>query len=67
MPLECERLMGWPDGHTAEGVDERGRRFTLSDSARYRLCGNGVGAPHAEWLGRRLLEVLEADPLSLAA
>ncbi len=31
-PLECERLMGLPDGWT-EGV---------SDTQRYKLCGNGV-------------------------
>ena len=30
--LECERIMGWPDGHTA-GV---------SSSQRYKICGNGV-------------------------
>jgi DNA (cytosine-5)-methyltransferase 1 len=28
------------------------------DSARYRTCGNGVVAPVAEWLGRRLAEGL---------
>ena len=26
------------------------------DSHRYRLCGNGVVAPVAEWIGRRLIE-----------
>lgn len=31
-PLECERLMGLPDGWT-EGV---------SDTQRYKVCGNGV-------------------------
>ncbi len=34
-PLECERLMGWPDGWT-EGV---------SDTQRYKQCGNGIIAP----------------------
>ena len=43
-PLECERLMGWPDNHTA-GV---------ADSHRYRMCGNGVSAPVAEWVARRI-------------
>jgi site-specific DNA-cytosine methylase len=27
------------------------------DSHRYRCCGNGVVAPVAEWLGRRIVEV----------
>lgn len=34
-PLECERLMGWSDGWT-EGV---------SDTQRYKQCGNGIIAP----------------------
>ena len=55
MPLECERLMGWPDGWTATGKREDGTAYALSDSARYRLCGNGVGAPVAEWIGRQLV------------
>lgn len=53
-PLECERLMGWPDDHTRYDADGN----ELPDSFRYRACGNGVVAPVAEWIGRRLLEVL---------
>jgi site-specific DNA-cytosine methylase len=44
-PVECERLMGWPDGHAIG-----------ADSHRYKQCGNGVVAPVAEWIGRRLME-----------
>ena len=36
-PLECERLQGFPDGWTAEGVDG-----AISDSQRYKMCGNAV-------------------------
>jgi hypothetical protein len=54
-PLECERLMGWPDQHTAHGVKEDGTVYALSDTARYRLCGNGVGTPVAAWIARRLV------------
>ena len=53
-PLECERLMGWPDQHTAHGVKEDGTAYALPDSARYRLCGNGVGSPVTAWIGRML-------------
>ena len=53
-PLECERLMGWPDAHTAMGRDDDGVAFALSDTARYRLCGNGVGSPVTAWIGARL-------------
>lgn len=54
--LECERLSGWPDRHTAQGIREDGTAYALSDTARYRLCGNGVGTPVAAWIGRRLME-----------
>src|SRR5690606_24755917 len=36
-PTECERLMGWPDGWTAWGVDERGQRVEMADGPRYRM------------------------------
>ena len=55
-PLECERLLGWPDRHTAQGIREDGTAYALADTARYRLCGNGVGTPVAAWIGQRLAE-----------
>ena len=54
-PTECERLMGWPDGWTAEGVDTDGNPVTIADSSRYRMCGNGVATPVAEWIGRCII------------
>jgi len=48
-PLECERLMNFPDGWT-EG---------LSDSARYRALGNAVVVSVIEWIAKRLAEVDE--------
>lgn len=51
-PIECERLMGWPDDHTLHRADGK----TNADSTRYRMCGNGVASPVAEWIGRNLLE-----------
>lgn len=56
-PVECERLMSWPDGWTAQGVDQAGREVDVSDAQRYRMCGNGVVSNVAEWVGRRLLDV----------
>jgi DNA (cytosine-5)-methyltransferase 1 len=61
-PLECERLMGWPDQHTAHGVKEDGTAYALSDTARYRLCGNGVGTPVAAWIASRLMAEEAACP-----
>ena len=54
-PVECERLMGWPDDHTrwrADGTE-------VPDSTRYRMCGNGVASPVAEWLAAQLNRTLE--------
>lgn len=58
-PVECERLMGWADGHTALGVDEQGREYALADTARYKLCGNGVASPVAAWIAFRLKDALD--------
>jgi len=53
-PLECERLMSWPDQWTAIGRREDGSPYALSDTARYRLCGNGVGSVCSTWIATRL-------------
>ena len=49
-PVECERLMGWPDNWTAMRDDG-----LQADSSRYKQCGNGVVSNVAEWIGRRLI------------
>jgi len=36
-PMECERLQAFPDNWTAEGVDG-----PISDTQRYKMCGNAV-------------------------
>lgn len=49
-PVECERLMGWPDGWTAPpGVK-------APDSKRYAACGDGVVSHVSEWIGKRMME-----------
>lgn len=37
-PVECERLQGFPDDWTKFGADGK----VMSDSARYKACGNAV-------------------------
>ena len=54
-PMECERLMGWPDGWTDIPWNKKDH---APDSRRYAACGNGVVAPVAYWIGARLAEVL---------
>jgi DNA (cytosine-5)-methyltransferase 1 len=45
-PLECERLMGFPDGYTSD----------FSDTQRYRMLGNSMPVPVISWIGKRILE-----------
>lgn len=44
MPVECERLQGFPDGWT-DGQ---------SDSQRYKQLGNAVNVAVAQWIGQRI-------------
>jgi DNA (cytosine-5)-methyltransferase 1 len=50
-PTECERLQGFPDGHTA--IEFNGK--PSKDSPRYRALGNSMAVPVMAWIGRRLL------------
>lgn len=52
-PIECERLMGWPDNHTLYRADGK----TNSDSSRYRMCGNGVASPVVKWIVENIKEI----------
>jgi DNA (cytosine-5)-methyltransferase 1 len=54
-PLECERLMGWPDDHTRWTADGKEQ----ADTNRYKQCGNGVASCVARWVGEQLRPVLE--------
>lgn len=55
-PRECERLHGFPDDWTAEGVDGDGEPTEISDTQRYKQMGNAVSVPVAAWVGQRILE-----------
>ena len=52
-PLECERLMGWPDDHTRYKADGT----IQADTHRYKQCGNGVASPVAQWIGEQLINL----------
>ena len=56
-PLECERLMGWPDDHTR--WNDEGEE--APESRRYEACGDGVAAPVATWIGQRLLAKIKEE------
>lgn len=49
MPVECERLQGFPDGYT--------KIKGASDGAMYKAAGNSMAVPVMAWIGRRIAEV----------
>ena len=40
-PVECERLQGFPDNHTAFGIYDDQKK-PMSNTQRYKQCGNAV-------------------------
>lgn len=50
MPVECERLQGFPDGYTA--ITYRGK--PAADGPRYKSIGNSWAIPPVRWIGRRI-------------
>jgi site-specific DNA-cytosine methylase len=60
-PLECERLMGWPDNYTANGIDDNGNEIKISDTQRYKICGNGIGTPVTKWIGDQFMKLEKGE------
>lgn len=49
-PTECERLQGFPDGHT----DILWKGKPVGDGARYKALGNSMAVPVMNWIGKRI-------------
>ena len=64
-PIECERLMGFPDNYTALSSAKR--------TNRYQAIGNSWAVPVVRWIGERMTSgennqfELDVDSLALAA
>lgn len=59
MPVECERLQGFPDNHTQ--ISWRGKESTeCPDGPRYRAIGNSMAVPVMRWIGERITAALPA-------
>lgn len=56
-PVECERLMGWADNHTLYRADGKQN----ADTTRYKMCGNGVASPVAQWIGQHLMAIMNDE------
>lgn len=52
-PVECERLQGFPAGHTQ--IPWRGKPAAdCPDSLRYKAIGNSMAVPVMRWIGERV-------------
>jgi DNA (cytosine-5)-methyltransferase 1 len=56
-PIECERLQGFPDNHTALGVYD-GEIKEVSNTQRYKMCGNAVTVDVVHAVAERIKEIL---------
>lgn len=55
-PTECERLQGFPDGHTM--IPWRGKPAQeCPDGPRYKSLGNSMAVPVMRWIGRRIKSI----------
>ena len=56
-PIECERLQGFPDNHTAFGTYD-GEVKPMSKTHRYKQCGNAVTVDVVQAVAERLKPVM---------
>jgi len=56
-PVECERLQGFPDNHTQYG-DYDGEVKPISNTQRYKMCGNAVTVNVVHAVAERIKEIL---------
>ena len=57
MPVECERLQGFPDGWTE--IEYRGK--PAADGPRYKALGNSMAVPVMRWIGERISDSIVRD------
>lgn len=55
LPVEFERLQGFPDGHTDIGAD----------GPRYKAIGNSMAVPVMKWIGERVMMQINKNKLPL--
>lgn len=58
LPVECERLQGFPDNHTQIPYRNKAAE-DCPDGPRYKACGNSKAVPCVQWLGLRIMLELE--------
>jgi DNA (cytosine-5)-methyltransferase 1 len=59
-PIECERLQGFPDQHTAFGNYD-GETKPMSNTQRYKQCGNAVTVNVVEAVAKRCIPLFKTN------
>ncbi|MCM7651297.1 phage N-6-adenine-methyltransferase [Enterobacter hormaechei] len=59
-PIECERLQGFPDGHTL--IEYLGK--PVANGHRYKAIGNSMAVPVMRWIGERIAAALPAEKMN---
>lgn len=64
IPLECERLQGFPDRWTdiAPWTDSKGKKHKDADAPRYIALGNSLALPFWGWLTGRIATYYDHPP-----
>ena len=64
IPVECERLQGFPDGYTDIGdwTDSKGKKHKYADRPRYKALGNSIALPQWFWLVQKMRPYLKEKP-----
>jgi len=60
MPLEVERLFGYPDNWTLTSD----LVTTIPDTYRYKMLGNSIALPQWEWLFKSIVKAAPDNPLT---
>ena len=65
LPVECERLMGFPDEYTK--IPYKGKPADqCPDGPRYKALGNSWAVPVVAWLGKRIDRAMRGLPVQNA-
>lgn len=62
VPIECERLQGFPENWTIPPEDSKFHTADDLDSLRYYALGNAVTVNVAQWLAGRIHSYLQRYP-----
>ena len=58
LPIEAERLQGFPDGWTAKGINNDGDLVKIADTNRYKCLGNAVTVPVIEFIATHIFKMI---------